>query len=157
MIDLVIELAKAAGSKTLDIYNNGDFNITIKSDDSPLTKADLMSNAIIIGGLRDISSYPIVTEENPVDYDIRKDWDKFWLVDPLDGTKEFISKNNDFTVNIALIEKGVPTLGVVYAPALNLLYWAEKDAGAFKNKGERIFNETFHNYFTFLYRKTQLC
>ena len=87
MINDVIKVAKTASSEIIKIYNSHDFDIDIKDDDSPITKADLISNTIIINGLRDISDYPIVTEESPVDYEIRKNWDKYWLVDPLDGTK----------------------------------------------------------------------
>lgn len=139
MIKKVIEIAKYAGNSILEIYNSDDFDTKIKEDKSPLTKADLVSNQVIVEELKDISDIPIVSEELYVDYDIRKNWNIFWLVDPLDGTKDFIAKNGQFTVNIALIENKKPVMGIVYAPASNLMYWAEIGKGAFKN-GEKIYN-----------------
>lgn len=141
MINSVINIVKKAGSKILEIYTSGDYNLTNKNDGSPLTLADLASDKIIIEELQKISDLPILTEENYVDYDIRKNWEKFWIVDPLDGTKDFMEKNHQFTINIALIEKNVPILGVIYAPALDLIYWAEKNKGAFKN-GIKIKNDS---------------
>lgn len=97
----VIEIAKEASAAIMTIYNK-DFNIDYKEDDSPVTKADIIANEIIINGLQKLSNYPIVTEESPVSYNERKNWTKFWLVDPLDGTKDFIAKNGEFTVNIGI-------------------------------------------------------
>lgn len=134
----VIEIAKKASTAIMTIYNK-DFKIDYKEDDSPVTKADLVANEIIVNGLQKISHYPIVTEENPISYDKRKNWTKFWLVDPLDGTKDFIAKNGEFTVNIALVDKSKPILGVVFIPATNDVYWAIKNGGAYKN-GEKIYN-----------------
>jgi len=105
VIQQVISIAKEASKAILEIYDT-DFNIEIKEDDSPVTKADLVANKIIIDGLSKISNYPIVTEESYVSYDIRKNWSKFWLVDPLDGTKDFIAKNvidNDLKVTAGAI------------------------------------------------------
>ena len=136
----MISIAREASLAILDIYET-DFSIDIKNDNSPVTKADLASNEIIISGLSKISNYPILTEESPVDYEIRKDWNKFWLVDPLDGTKDFIAKNGGFTVNIALIENHKPILGVVLIPVTNDVYYAEFGNGAFKN-GIKIFNNS---------------
>lgn len=133
MLKKVIEIAKEAGEAIMKIYNGKDFEITIKEDDSPLTKADLVSNEIILKGLKKISTYPILSEESYVEYEERKHWSKFWMVDPLDGTKDFIDKNGEFTINIALIENHKPVLGVLYAPAIDLLYYAEKGKGAYKN------------------------
>ncbi len=141
MINDVIKVAKTASSEIIKIYNSHDFDIDIKDDDSPITKADLISNTIIINGLRDISDYPIVTEESPVDYEIRKNWDKYWLVDPLDGTKDFIARKDGFTVNIALIENNRPVLGVVYIPVYSDVYYAEINKGAYKNDNI-IFNNS---------------
>ena len=141
MIQKVIEIAQKASLEIMSIYNSNDFTIEIKSDDSPVTKADLIANEIIIDGLKAISDYPILTEESPIDYGIRKNWDKYWLVDPLDGTKDFIAKNGGFTVNIALIENHKPILGVVYIPVNNDIYYAELGKGAFKN-GNKIFNNS---------------
>lgn len=143
MIKEVTNIAKKAGSKILKTYYSSDFQIETKEDKekSPLTKADLESDVIIIKGLEGISDYPIVTEESYIEYEMRKKWKKFWLVDPLDGTKDFIAKNGEFTINIALIENDKPILGVVCVPAIKLTYWAEKGKGAFKN-GKKIFNNS---------------
>lgn len=141
MIKNVINIAKKAGDKVLEIYASGDYSVTNKNDGSPITLADLASDKIIIEELHKISDFPILTEENYIDYEIRKNWDKFWIVDSLDGTKDFIIKNNQFTINIALIEKHAPVLGVIYAPALGLMYWAEKNKGSFKN-GIKIKNNS---------------
>ena len=129
----VCNVAIEAGKEILTFYNN-DIEVTHKEDLSPLTKADLASNKIILESLKKINSNtPILSEESLVDWSIRKNWKKYWLVDPLDGTKEFIKKNDEFTVNIALIEDNIPCLGVIYAPAKSLLYLAEKDKGSFLN------------------------
>ena len=139
MIEKVIDIAICAGKEVLKIYNSvGKFDFFIKSDGSPLTLADKISNSIITEGLKSISNLPIISEETEkIPYKIRKEWKKFWLVDPLDGTKEFIKKNGEFTINIALIEDGKPILGVVYAPAKELLYFASAE-GAFKRNNTKI-------------------
>ena len=139
MINEIIELIEKAGIEVLNIYNSGDFKVELKKDNSPLTKADLLSNQILMDGLKKIKSLPILSEEYELDYSDRKDWKKFWIIDPLDGTKDFIAKNDEFTINVALIENNLPILGFIYAPALGDLYWAVKNLGAFKN-GKRIFN-----------------
>ena len=128
----VCNVSIEAGKEILNFYNN-DIEVTHKEDLSPLTKADLASNKIILESLTKLNSnIPILSEESLVDWSIRKNWKKYWLVDPLDGTKEFIKKNGEFTVNIALIEDNNPILGVVYVPAKSLLYLAEKNKGSFK-------------------------
>ena len=128
----VCNVAIEAGKEILNFYNN-EIEVTHKQDLSPLTKADLASNKIILESLTKLNSnIPILSEESLVDWSIRKNWKKYWLVDPLDGTKEFIKKNGEFTVNIALIEGNNPILGVVYVPAKSLLYLAEKNKGSFK-------------------------
>ena len=128
----VCNVAIEAGIEILTFYKN-DIKVTHKEDLSPLTKADLASNKIILESLKKLNSnIPILSEESLVDWEIRKNWKKYWLVDPLDGTKEFIKKNGEFTVNIALVENNNPTLGVIYVPAKSLLYLAEKDKGSFK-------------------------
>ena len=106
---------------------------------SPLTLADKKANDIIEDGLNQLSvNLPILSEEgNNIPYEDRKHWEYFWLVDPLDGTKEFVKKNDEFTVNIALIHKDTPVLGVVYAPALDVCYWAKQNDGAFKD-GQKL-------------------
>ena len=114
-------------------YYNSNMNVTFKEDKSPLTEADLASNSYIIESLSSIySNIPILSEESFVDWNIRKNWKKYWLIDPLDGTKEFISKNGEFTVNIALIENNIPVIGVIYAPALSKIFFACKDEGSYK-------------------------
>jgi len=133
MLEQVIDIALSAGKEVLKIYNSySNIDFSLKLDGSPLTLADKISNEIILDGIKSISNYPIISEENKeIPYEIRKNWEKFWLVDPLDGTKEFLKKNGEFTINIALIHTGKPVLGVVYAPAKNLLYFASQE-GAFK-------------------------
>ena len=137
----VIAVAKQAGDAIMAIYHSDDFVVEYKPDESPVTKADMEANRIIIAGLKKISDLPVLTEESPVDYEQRKDWQRYWLVDPLDGTKNFIAKQGDFTVNIALIEAHEPTLGVVYIPVNGDVYCAEKGLGAFKN-ARLIFNHS---------------
>jgi len=130
----IVFIAKDAGEAIMQIYNR-DFNIEYKDDKSPLTEADLKANDIICSNLtRLYPNIPIMSEENKqVAYDDRKKWDYYWCIDPIDGTKEFIKKNDEFTVNIALIHKNTPVLGVVYAPAIDEMYKAKKGEGAFKN------------------------
>jgi len=139
-IDLqtIVAIAKEAGDAIMEIYQK-DFSIAYKDDQSPLTEADIKSNEIICKALERLyPTIPILSEENKmVSYAERKNWDLFWLIDPIDGTKEFIKKNGEFTVNIALIKKNTPVLGVVYAPALDEIYYAKKGNGAFKN-GEKL-------------------
>ena len=144
MIKEIIELIQNAGTEVLNIYNSGDFQVELKKDNSPLTKADLLSNKILMDGLKKIEPLPILSEEDEIDYRERKDWKKFWIIDPLDGTKDFIAKNDEFTINIALIENNLPILGFIYAPALGDLYWGIKNSGAFKN-GKKIFNNSNRN------------
>ncbi|MGH1338049.1 MAG: 3'(2'),5'-bisphosphate nucleotidase CysQ [Aureispira sp.] len=137
-------LAHKAGAAILDIYENASaIEISKKDDDSPLTAADKASNEVICAGLEQLPlSYPIISEENKaVAYETRKNYDYYWLVDPLDGTKEFIKRNGEFTVNIALIHQGQAVLGIVYAPVLDEMYYASKGQGAFlqkDNKTERL-------------------
>jgi len=134
-IQKINSIAKKAGDEIMRIYQQ-DFDVDYKKDNSPLTKADIKSNEIIAESLKDLYPViPILSEENKeVLYDIRKNWEYFWLIDPLDGTKEFIKKNGEFTVNIALIHKDTPVLGVIYAPVVEILYYAQKDKGAFKRE-----------------------
>ena len=141
MINKIIKIAIEAGEKILEIYNSGNLNIQAKDDGSPLTKADKIADETIINRLKEFFDYPIVTEESYVEYQQRKDWPCFWLVDPLDGTKDFIAGNGEFTINIALIKGNQPVLGLVYAPALKLMYWAERGKGAFRD-GKKIYNSS---------------
>jgi len=128
-------LAINAGTAILEIYNSSDFGVEIKDDDSPLTKADLAAHNVIVKGLSELTpNIPILSEESTdIDFKERSSWNKYWLVDPLDGTKEFIKRNGEFTVNIALIENGQPTLSVVFVPVTAIAYTAAKGYGAFKN------------------------
>ena len=145
----LITAAKAAGDAIMQVYESKDFGVETKADNSPLTKADLASNKVILEQLHQLTpDIPILSEESKhLPYAERKNWTQFWLVDPLDGTKEFIKRNGEFTVNIALIENGVPVFGVVYAPALKLTYWAAAGLGAFKGEGTdtRIEAQEYHD------------
>ena len=131
-IQALEELATSAGDRILEVYNSDDFDVEAKGDGSPLTKADRLSHQHIVAGLEALTpDIPILSEESDSsDYAIRKDWPTFWLVDPLDGTKEFIKRNGEFTVNIALIEDGVPVFGVVQAPVLGTCYVGGSAYGA---------------------------
>jgi 3'(2'), 5'-bisphosphate nucleotidase len=138
----LLEVAKAAAENAaveiIKIYETGDFSIEAKSDDSPLTKADKASHLAIVPELEK-TGLPILSEEGrEVSYEERKDWDYFWMIDPLDGTKEFIKKNGEFTVNIALIHKGKSILGVVQVPVTGKLYWAvDGEAFVYENNSFR--------------------
>jgi len=137
-IQKINHIAEKAGDKIMKIYQQ-DFEVNYKKDNSPLTKADIKSNEIIVKSLKELyPKIPILSEENKeVPYNIRKNWEYFWLIDPLDGTKEFVKKNGEFTINIALIYKDTPVLGIVYAPTLEILYYAQKEKGAFKQEKNR--------------------
>lgn len=132
----VVDIAIAAGEKILDLYES-DLAVTAKEDDSPLTEADLAANQIIIEQLRQLTpALPILTEEScGIPFTERYEWNTYWLVDPLDGTREFLKRNGEFSVNIALIHHGEPVLGVVHAPVLDMTYWACKGRGAWKQTG----------------------
>ena len=138
-IDLAGLLAatKRAGEVILEVYAR-DFEVEYKGDDSPLTEADKAGNAVLMEFLRgSYAEIPIISEENKAeDYAVRKDWKRFWLVDPLDGTKEFIKKNGEFTVNVALIEDGVPILGVVYRPTTETFHLGVVGEGAWRIEGD---------------------
>ena len=128
------DIARRAGEAILEVYDREDFGVKLKSDDSPLTEADANANHVIVLGLQELTpDIPIISEENKlVDYETRKTWSRCWLVDPLDGTKEFIKRNGEFTVNIALVEDGAVTMGVVFVPATNRMYWAARGQGAYE-------------------------
>lgn len=139
-LDIIREISVKAGTAIMKVYNEaGDMDVVYKTDrdDSPLTKADTDANDVIKEGLEKLdNSIPILSEEMVAeDYEIRKSWKRFWLLDPLDGTKEFIKKSKEFTVNVALIEDGYPVMGVVYAPALDICYLGASGVGAFKIEG----------------------
>jgi 3'(2'), 5'-bisphosphate nucleotidase len=129
--DRLIELAREAGAAILELYR-AHGPVETKADGSPLTVADLRSHQILSAGLTRLSNLPVLSEEQPVAAAQRAQWREFWLVDPLDGTKDFLAHNDEFTINIALIRDAQPAIGIVYAPALDELYFAERDAGAFQ-------------------------
>lgn len=132
LIQDVVDISHQAGDKIMTIYQK-DFAIYEKSDASPLTEADLAAHNCIVDGLSNVSDLPILSEESAnISWQERNSWNTYWLVDPLDGTKEFIKKNGEFTVNIALIQDGVPIFGVVYAPVLAQTYVGVLGQGAFK-------------------------
>lgn len=123
--------AVLAGDEILKIYDT-NFDVELKEDQTPVTNADKKSSDKIIESLAQFN-IPVLSEEGEIpDYEIRKTWNKLWVVDPLDGTKEFVKRNGEFTVNIALVEDNVPTLGVIYSPVFKDLYFAAKGIGAFK-------------------------
>lgn len=131
----IVKLAKSAGKEILKIYQQKNPLVKVKADKTPVTEADLIANQIITEGLTQLSSWPVLSEESAqIPFVERQQWQTYWLVDPLDGTKEFIQKTDEFTVNIALIEKNQPVLGVIYAPALQLSYFASLDQGVFKQE-----------------------
>ena len=144
-IDDVLNIAKKAGKAILKIYEK-DFEVEYKDDKSPLTEADKLSHQIIVDGLNQLTinsidaKFPILSEEGrDIPHEERKNWEYFWMIDPLDGTKEFIKKNGEFTVNIALIYKDTPIFGIVYAPVLDWLYFNDNE-NAYKIEKGKIYN-----------------
>jgi len=133
LLEQISEVAAEAGERILEVYNT-EFEVDTKSDASPLTAADLTANGFITAALEALEPrYPILSEESSkASYETRRTWHRYWLVDPLDGTREFVKRNGEFTVNIALIESGVPILGVVYVPVTGVCYAAARGVGAFK-------------------------
>jgi 3'(2'), 5'-bisphosphate nucleotidase len=143
----VLALAREAGRATMTYYDGAtDAGVREKDDRSPVTLADEVAHGILVDGLRRLDpGTPVVSEEaEAASFETRRAWRRFWLVDPLDGTKEFIKRRAEFTVNVALIESGEPVFGVVLAPALDLLYWAVKGGGAWREQqggpSERIYS-----------------
>jgi 3'(2'), 5'-bisphosphate nucleotidase len=132
LIDQAIKAALAAGLKINEVYSSSDFNIQLKEDNTPVTIADHLAHDEIMKEL-DCTGLPILSEEGiHLSYSQRKKWSLFWMVDPLDGTKEFIKRNDEFTVNIALIQKNEPIAGVIFAPVTGELYAGIPEIGAFK-------------------------
>ena len=130
----LLNIAIDAGKEILNIYND-EIIVNSKEDKSPITQADINSNDLIVNRLKKLeSNIPILTEESVVEWKNRKDWIKYWLIDPLDGTKEFINRNGEFTVNISLIENNYPIFGIIYSPVKSLLYYALKNNGCYKLK-----------------------
>lgn len=139
----LLEIAKSAaldaGKAIMEIYHSGEFEEDVKQGEFPLTRADKRSHTIIIEHLGK-SNLPVLSEEGAnIDFEERKSWEYFWLIDPLDGTKEFINKNDEFTINIALVHGNAPIGGVIYVPCTDTLYWGSKETGVYKNeKGQLI-------------------
>src|SRR6056297_45326 len=153
-LSVAVRAALKAGSAIIDIYQSADdLEIQKKDDDSPLTRADRAAHDVISNILMEASSsvtpHLLSEEGKNIPYEQRKKWEYFWLVDPLDGTKEFINRNGEFTVNIALIRKDRPVLGVVYVPVKQTLYYAAEGIGAYrfgnsvKVKSEAVKSEEF--------------
>lgn len=139
LLDAVIHIAQQAGKAAMTIYDK-DFAIEYKGDESPVTDADLAAHKVIVKGLKELTpDTPILSEESAsISWQERQTWNLYWLVDPIDGTKEFIKKNGEFTVNIALIEHGKPVLGVVDAPAIATTYFAALGIGSFKQQNNLL-------------------
>ena len=131
LIDPVVALAQEAGRAILEVYSS-DFEVQSKEDDSPLTQADLASHHCIVRGLEALTpGVPIISEESGLpEYEVRSQWDRYWLIDPLDGTKEFVNRNDEFTVNIALIDNQKSVFGVVYVPVQDKTYLGCESYGA---------------------------
>jgi 3'(2'), 5'-bisphosphate nucleotidase len=139
LLPSLIELARDASSSILEVYGQ-HVDVTDKADRSPLTIADLRSHEIIVKGLRALTpDWPVLSEEaSDIPFDVRRHWTRYWLVDPLDGTKEFLSRNGEFTVNIALIEHHAPVLGVVALPVTGDVYTGTHSGGAFKQNANGV-------------------
>lgn len=140
LFNYVLYIACQAGEAIMQIYGEEDFGVSAKDDNSPLTRADIAAHKVIEAGLKALTpDIPLLSEESvAIPWEERRQWQRYWLVDPLDGTKEFIKRNGEFTVNIALIEAGEPILGAVYVPTQDLLYCGLRDGGAWKiERGEQ--------------------
>ena len=136
-LQIALEAAVKAGENIMEVYNSTEsINYEKKADDSPLTIADKKSHNTIIDFLKDTDIDIISEESKSIEYQERKNWEEYWLIDPLDGTKEFIKKNGEFTVNIALIKNNKPHLGVVYCTEKKILYWNKKEKKVFKREKE---------------------
>lgn len=133
LLPQIVAISIQAGHAISKVYAESALAVMTKADDSPLTQADLASDRVIKAGIAGLNlGWPLLSEESEqLTYEDRKEWQRYWLIDPLDGTKEFIKRNGEFTVNIALIENNQPILGVVYAPILNVCYYAATGVGAF--------------------------
>jgi 3'(2'), 5'-bisphosphate nucleotidase len=137
MLEQICQLSREAGAAIMLVYNGEQpLDAVTKKDDSPVTAADLDAHHIIKQGLAALMpDIPLLSEEDPPVWEVRQNWHRYWLVDPLDGTKEFLNRNGEFTVNIALIEDGKAVMGVVYAPVLDVLYLAERGKAWKEEKG----------------------
>ena len=134
LLEIAKDAALDAGKVVMEIYQSGEFETSIKAGAAPVTKADKRSHTIITRRL-DKTHLPVLSEEGgDIDFEKRKRWEYFWLVDPLDGTKEFINRNGEFTINVALVRRNVPVGGVIYVPCIDTLYSGSKEKGASKNE-----------------------
>ena len=137
-MELAVKVAEQAAVLIMDVYREKKLDVQFKSDNTPVTQADLLAHHLIVNQLQQVTDsnhnrIPVLSEESVnFDWQERKSWQTYWLIDPLDGTKEFVAKNDEFTVNIALIHLGQPVVGVVLAPALDAIYMAARGVGAFK-------------------------
>jgi 3'(2'), 5'-bisphosphate nucleotidase len=137
-LKLIEDIAIGAGAEILDVYHgDADFEVELKADDSPITQADQRAHDYIIAALTALDpTIPILSEESTaIDFSVRQKWSVYWLVDPLDGTREFISRNGEFSVNIALIKDGEPILGVIHVPVLGITYSGQQGIGSSKRRG----------------------
>lgn len=134
----VARICARAGDAILEVYQKRDVGVRLKADHTPVTKADFAAHRVVVDGLRAFTpDIPVLSEESlHIPWSERKTWDTYWLVDPLDGTKEFVKRNDDFTVNVALIRGGKSVMGVIYAPVYGLTYWAVQGMGAFKETAQ---------------------
>ena len=130
----ILDILDAASRTILEVYGKDDFEVETKEDQSPLTEADRRANEVIVAGLREAyPEIPILSEESKaIPYEQRQDWKRFWLVDPVDGTKEFIKRNGEFTVNIALVDDGVPVFGGVARPTEGVIFYGGPEGGSFR-------------------------
>ena len=148
LLRIAILASIEAGKEIIKIYNSNDFDVELKDDNSPLTRADIASHKIIMTYLNK-TNIPVLSEEGKsISYNVRKNWKKLWIVDPIDGTKEFIKRNGEFTVNIALVEHQKPILGVIYSPVLSDLYFSTLEIGSRKINIKNInydFNSIMEN------------
>ena len=138
LLTVAIESAKKAGAEVMRHYQSGDFTKEFKGDSSPVTSADIAANDVIMDRLKSLTpNIPIISEEVGAEaLAERKNWQKYWLLDPIDGTGEFILGSGDFAVNIALVEKGWPSIGVIHAPDHQVTYYGQNNLGAFKENGQ---------------------
>lgn len=148
LLDIAIDSAKKAGNEVMKYYASRNFTAEMKDDDSPVTSADLAANAMIMDSLKTLTpNIPIISEEvGPLPLAERRQWQRYWLLDPIDGTGEFIIGSGDFAVNIALIENGWPTIGVIHAPDHCLTYYGQKNLGSFKDNGQSSHQISVNSY-----------
>jgi 3'(2'), 5'-bisphosphate nucleotidase len=151
LLPQVIDLARDAGERILAVYRRGDCQVRRKPDSTPVTEADMLAHHAIVAGLDMLNAdWPVLSEESEeAPFARRRQWQRYWLVDPLDGTREFIKGNGEFSVNIALIDGNVPVLGVVHAPVSGMSYYARREGGAFKvdakDRSQPIHVRSYHS------------